>query len=108
MEQYLDILAQKLSNRYLLLLGMERKLEISHMSPMLLMPSKNDVSVSNKVFNVGSGGTYSINRLVNLIGGKVMYIPKALENPIDLCDITKIKVFRLDTKVSLKMVWKVY
>ncbi len=49
-------------------------------------------TVSNKIFNVGSGGTYSINHLVNLIGGKTVYIPKRPGEPdCTYADITKIK-----------------
>jgi len=34
-----------------------------------------------EIFNVGSGGTYSVNRLVELLGGKVMHIPKRPGEP---------------------------
>ena len=37
--------------------------------------------VEEKVLNVGSGGTYSINRLVELLGGKVVSIPKRPGEP---------------------------
>lgn len=37
--------------------------------------------VHNEVFNVGSGGTYSVNRLVELLGGPVTYIPKRPGEP---------------------------
>src|SRR6202011_5786032 len=32
-------------------------------------------AVSGEVFNVGSGGAYSVNRLVELLGGDVVHIP---------------------------------
>jgi len=37
--------------------------------------------IQNEIFNVGSGGTYSVNRLVNLLGGEVVYIPKRPGEP---------------------------
>lgn len=49
-------------------------------------------SVVNEVFNVGSGGTYSINKLVKLLGGEAVYIPKRPGEPdITYADIQKIK-----------------
>ncbi|MBI4218690.1 MAG: SDR family oxidoreductase [Chloroflexi bacterium] len=38
-------------------------------------------SVVGEVFNVGSGNTYSVNRLVELLGGPVTYIPKRPGEP---------------------------
>ncbi len=38
-------------------------------------------SVTGEVFNVGSGQTYSVNRLVELLGGPVTYIPKRPGEP---------------------------
>ena len=37
--------------------------------------------VGGEVFNVGSGGTYSVNTLVNLIGGEIAYVPKRPGEP---------------------------
>jgi len=37
--------------------------------------------LSGEVFNVGSGGTYSINSLVELLGGKVVHVPKRPGEP---------------------------
>ncbi|MGH7684264.1 MAG: NAD-dependent dehydratase, partial [Vulcanimicrobiaceae bacterium] len=36
---------------------------------------------SGRVYNIGSGGTQSINRLVSLLGGPVEYIPKRPGEP---------------------------
>ena len=48
--------------------------------------------VSGEVFNVGSGNTYSVNRLVELLGGEVTYIPKRPGEPDQtFADISKIK-----------------
>ena len=37
--------------------------------------------VSGEIFNVGSGGTYSINELVKLLGGPVVHVPKRPGEP---------------------------
>ena len=48
--------------------------------------------ISGEVFNVGSGSTYSVNRLVELLGGEVIYIPKRPGEPdCTWADITKIR-----------------
>jgi UDP-glucose 4-epimerase len=51
-------------------------------------------SLTGRIFNVGSGGTYSVNRLVELLGNKagVVLIPKRPGEPdCTLADITHIK-----------------
>lgn len=49
-------------------------------------------SVSGEIFNVGSGGTYSINQLVGLLGGEVTHLPKRPGEPdCTWADITKIQ-----------------
>ncbi|WP_334109647.1 SDR family oxidoreductase [Thermodesulfitimonas autotrophica] len=48
--------------------------------------------VINEVFNVGSGSTYSVNRLVELLGGEVVYIPKRPGEPdCTFADTAKIR-----------------
>jgi UDP-glucose 4-epimerase len=48
--------------------------------------------VKGEVFNVGSGGTYSISSLVKLLGGKVTFIPKRPGEPdCTFADTTKIR-----------------
>jgi UDP-glucose 4-epimerase len=48
--------------------------------------------ISGRSFNVGSGGTYSVNRLVELLGGPVTYIPKRPGEPdCTYADITRIR-----------------
>lgn len=37
--------------------------------------------IVNETFNVGSGGTYSVNRLCELLGGEVVHIPKRPGEP---------------------------
>lgn len=60
--------------------------------------------VRGEVFNVGSGGTYSVNTLVELLGGEAAYIPKRPGEPdCTLADITKIRrVLGWEPKVSFE------
>jgi UDP-glucose 4-epimerase len=45
-----------------------------------------------EILNVGSGGTYSVNQLVDLLGGDVVHIPKRPGEPdCTFADITKIR-----------------
>jgi UDP-glucose 4-epimerase len=47
---------------------------------------------SNEIFNVGSDNTYSVNRLIELLGGDRIHIPKRPGEPdCTFADITKIK-----------------
>lgn len=49
-------------------------------------------NLSGEVMNVGSGGTYSVNRLVELLGGPVTYIPKRPGEPdCTFADTSKIR-----------------
>jgi UDP-glucose 4-epimerase len=57
---------------------------------------RNDVS--GEIFNVGSGNTYSINRLVELLGGEITYIPKRPGEP----DCT----FAATHKINTVLNWK--
>jgi UDP-glucose 4-epimerase len=48
--------------------------------------------VAGEAFNVGSGNTYSVNRIVELLGGEVVHIPKRPGEPdCTFADITKIR-----------------
>ena len=48
--------------------------------------------ITGEAFNVGSGGTYSINQLINLLGGEVIHIPKRPGEPdCTFADIAKIQ-----------------
>lgn len=52
-----------------------------------------DSQISGEVFNVGSGGTYSVNSLVELLGGDVVHIPKRPGEPdCTFADISKIRL----------------
>ena len=49
-------------------------------------------SLSGEVFNIGSDGTYSVNRIAELLGGECVHIPKRPGEPdCTWADITKIK-----------------
>lgn len=60
--------------------------------------------VHGEIFNVGSGGTYSVNRLVELLGGPVTYIPKRPGEPdCTFADTSKIyKAMGWKPKISLE------
>lgn len=54
--------------------------------------AKSDIA--GEIFNVGSGNTYSVNRLVELLGGDVEYIPKRPGEPdCTFADTTKIETY---------------
>jgi|SRR3989339_1367838 len=48
--------------------------------------------IVNEIFNLGSGHTYSVNHLVELMGGEIIHIPKRPGEPdCTFADIKKIK-----------------
>ncbi len=55
-------------------------------------------NIENEIFNVGSGNTYKVNYLVELLGGNVVYIPKRPGEP----DST----FSDTSKIQRKLNWK--
>lgn len=60
--------------------------------------TSDNMKCAGEIMNVGSGNTYSVNRLVELLGGKVTYIPKRPGEP----DCT----FADTSKISQKTGWK--
>ena len=60
--------------------------------------------IRGEIFNVGSGKTYSVNRLVELLGGPVTHIPKRPGEPdCTFADISKIRrVLGWEPKISLE------
>ena len=49
-------------------------------------------NVAGEVFNIGSGDHYSVNRLVGLLGGEIVHIPRRPGEPeVTFADIRKIK-----------------
>ena len=61
-------------------------------------------SISGEILNVGSGKHYSINRLVELLEGDKVYIPKRPGEPdCTFADVTKIKsLLNWESKVSFE------
>ncbi len=54
------------------------------------MAAKSDIE--NEIINLGSGSTYSVNRLVEILGGDVVYLPKRPGEPdCTFADISKAK-----------------
>jgi UDP-glucose 4-epimerase len=55
-----------------------------------VMAAESDLS--GEIFNVGSGNTYSVNQLVNLLDGDVVHIPKRPGEPdCTFADVTRIR-----------------
>jgi UDP-glucose 4-epimerase len=64
-------------------------------------------SVSGEVFNVGSSNHYTVNRLVELLGGPITHIPKRPGEPeVTFADISKIQRV-LGWKPSVSFEWGV-
>jgi len=87
-------LAQKIHNKPFTVVGDGSQTRdftyISDVIDALVMAAGSDIV--NEVINVGSGNTYSINRLVELLQGDIVYIPKRPGEPdCTHADITKIK-----------------
>lgn len=63
---------------------------VSDVARAFIAAAESDIS--GEIFNVGSGNTYSVNRLVELLGGEKVYIPKRPGEPDStFADISKIK-----------------
>ena len=87
-------LAQKLAeNPYTVVGNGEQTRDFTFVSDVVeafIAAAQSDISA--EVFNVGSGNTYSINYLVELLGGEKVYIPKRPGEPdCTSADINKIK-----------------
>ncbi|MFH0768271.1 MAG: SDR family oxidoreductase [Chloroflexota bacterium] len=87
-------LAQKLNNKPFTVVGDGTQTRdftfVTDVADALVTAAKSDIT--NEVLNVGSGNTYSVNRLVDLLGGNVVYIPKRPGEPdCTFADITKIQ-----------------
>ena len=87
-------LAQKLAGKPFTVVGDGNQTRdftfVTDVASAFLKAAQSDVC--GKVFNVGSGGTYTINKLVELLGGDIVYIPKRPGEPdCTFADIRKIK-----------------
>lgn len=77
-------LAQKLNNKPFTVVGDGKQTrDFTFVTDVVdaCVTAANNNNVSGEIMNVGSGNTYSINRLVELLGGKVEYIPKRPGEP---------------------------
>jgi len=87
-------LAQKLAGKPLTIVGDGKQTRdftfVTDIADAMVKAARSDVK--NEIFNVGSGGTYSVNRLVELIGGPSTHIPKRPGEPdCTFADISKIR-----------------
>lgn len=87
-------LAQKLNGKPFTVVGDGTQTRdftfVTDVARAFLQAAESDLS--GEIFNVGSGGTYSVNRLVELLGGPVVHIPKRPGEPdCTFADTTKIR-----------------
>ena len=88
-------LAQKISGKPFTVVGSGKQTRdftyVSDIVDSIVAVSKNK-KVSGEIFNVGSGKTVSVNKIVSILGGKKVFIPKRPGEPqITFADISKIK-----------------
>jgi UDP-glucose 4-epimerase len=89
-------LAQKLAGKPFTVVGDGTQTRdftfVSDVVDALVRAAESDLA--GTIFNVGSGNTYSVNQLVSLFGGEVVYVPKRPGEPdCTFADITKIQTF---------------
>lgn len=94
-------LAQKLNNKPFTIVGDGTQTRdftfVTDVADACYTASLRD-DVSGQVFNVGSGNTYSVNHLVELLGGEKIFIPKRPGEPD--CTFADVK------KISSILEWK--
>tara|TARA_B110000008_G_scaffold122349_1_gene124804 strand:- start:92 stop:1084 length:993 start_codon:yes stop_codon:yes gene_type:complete len=99
-------LAQKLANKPFTVVGDGNQTRdftfVSDVVNAIIAAADSDLS--GEVINIGSNNTYSINRLVELLGGEITYIPKRPGEPdCTWADITKAtQLLDWEPKVSLE------
>jgi len=99
-------LAQKLANKPYTVVGDGNQTRdftfVSDVVSAIVAAAESDLS--GEVINIGSNNTYSINRLVELLGGEITYIPKRPGEPdCTWADITKAtQLLDWEPKVSLE------
>lgn len=104
-------LAQKLAGKPFTVVGDGTQTRdftfVSDIVDAIVLSAASDIS--GEIMNVGSDGTYSVNRLTELLGGDVVYIPKRPGEPdCTHADISKIKrLLGWRPKVSLEQGIKV-
>lgn len=99
-------LAQKLANKPFTVVGDgSQTRDFTFVSDVVAAFIKaSESSVTQEIMNVGSGGTYSIGKLVKLLGGEITYIPKRPGEPdCTFADVSKIrKILNWEAKVSFE------
>lgn len=99
-------LAQKLAGKPFTVVGTGEQTRdftyVTDIADAFYTAARSDIT--NEIFNVGSGGTYSVNRLCELLGGETVHIPKRPGEPdCTFADTTKIeKALNWKAKVSLE------
>ncbi len=100
-------LAQKLNNKPFTVVGDGKQTRdftfVTDVVDACVTASKN-FNISGEVINVGSGNTYAVNRLVELLGGPITFVPKRPGEPdCTFADTTKItKLLNWKPKVSFE------
>ena len=88
-------LAQKIAKKPFTVVGSgAQKRDFTHVSDIInaIMKVSSKKNLKNKIYNVGSGQTISINRIVELLEGTKVHIPKRPGEPeITFADIRRIK-----------------
>jgi UDP-glucose 4-epimerase len=87
-------LAQKLSNKPYTVVGDGNQTrDFTYVTDIVsALVAAAESSISNQIYNVGSDTTVSINKIVKLLGGDKVYIPKRPGEPdCTYADISKIK-----------------
>jgi len=98
-------LKQKLANKPFTVVGNgKQKRDFIYISDVCEVFKKAIFSkIKNEIFNVGYGNPESVNKLIKLIGGKKIYIPKRPGEPfITHANINKIKT-KLNWKPKIKL-----
>jgi UDP-glucose 4-epimerase len=99
-------LAQKLKNKPFTVVGDGTQtrdfIYVTDVVNAIIMAAESNCQ--NEIMNVGSGDTYSINRIVEILGGDVVFVPKRPGEPdCTHANITKIKkLLGWKPKVSLE------
>jgi len=88
-------LAQKIANHPYTVVGDgKQKRDFTYVSDVIssIVKTYKNKNVSSQIYNVGSGKSISVNRIVKLLGGSKIFIPKRPGEPeITFADIKKIK-----------------